>query len=190
VIFRPGLLDDRRVAMAGDGETARVARERLEALGARVEALGGDVLAHEDGAAGWARERAPVHALLVDAAPTFAGGGPDALRTALEHTWRAARALAVGAMIESETPGRLLFAAPAPDAGPHAPAARAALENLARTLSVEWARFGITVAALTPGSTTAAPELAELICFLVSPAGAYFSGCRFDLGAVVTAPSS
>jgi NAD(P)-dependent dehydrogenase (short-subunit alcohol dehydrogenase family) len=190
VTFRPGLLDDRRVAIAGDGQAARAARDRLEALGAHVEALGGNVLADEDGAAHWADERAPVHALLIDAAHTFATGGPEALRAALEHAWRAARALAAGAMIESEIPGRLLFVAPAPDAGPHAPAAGAALENLARTLSVEWARFGITAVALTPGTTTTASELAELVCFLVSPAGAYFSGCRFDLGAVVTAPRS
>ena len=188
--FRPGLLDDRRVAIAGDGEAARAARERLQALGAHVEALTGAVLADEDGAAGWAREHAPVHALLVDAADTFAAGGPDALRAALEHAWRAGRALGAGAMIESQIPGRLLFLAPAPDAGPHAPAARAALENLARTLSVEWARFGITAVAITPGTTTTPAELAELICFVVSPAGAYFSGCRFDLGSAVTAPGS
>jgi NAD(P)-dependent dehydrogenase (short-subunit alcohol dehydrogenase family) len=194
VSLRPGLLDDHRVVIAGDGKAARAAGDRLEALGARVEVLGDDVLADEDGAAGWARERAPVQAVLIDAAYTFAAGGPEALRAAMEHAWRAARAVATGAMLKSETPGRLLFVAPAPDAGPHAPAARAALENLARTLSVEWARFGITAVALTPGTTTTAAELAELVCFLVSPAGGYLSGCRFDLGAgqgvAETAPSS
>jgi hypothetical protein len=128
-----------------------------------------------------------VHAILIDAADTFGAGGPDALRAALEQSWRAARAMAGGAMIDSEIPGRLLFIAPAPDARPHAAAARAALENLARTLSVEWARFGITAVALTPGPATTYADLAELICFLVSPAGAYFSGCRFDLGAAVPA---
>jgi NAD(P)-dependent dehydrogenase (short-subunit alcohol dehydrogenase family) len=61
-------------------------------------------------------------------------------------------------MIESHIPGRLLFLAPAPDAGPHAPAARAALENLARTLSVEWARFGITAVAITPGRPRPRPS--------------------------------
>jgi hypothetical protein len=181
VIFRPGLLTDRRVAIAGDGEAARAARTLLEALGARVDALDGDVLADEEVGARWAGERAPVHALLIDAADWFAAGGPDGLRTSLEQAWRAARAVAAGAMIDSEVAGRLLFVAPAPEAGPHAAATRAALENLARTLSVEWARFGITAVALTPGSTTTPTELAELICFLVSPAGGYFSGCRFDL---------
>jgi hypothetical protein len=74
--------------------------------------------------------------------------------------------------------------APPRDAGRHAEAACAALENLARTLSVEWARFEITAVAITPGPTTTAAEVAELVCFLLSPAGGYFSGCRFDLGAV------
>jgi NAD(P)-dependent dehydrogenase (short-subunit alcohol dehydrogenase family) len=58
---------------------------------------------------------------------------------------------------------------------------RAALENLARTLSVEWARYGITAVALWPGADTTDAELAELACFLISPAGGYFSGCRFEL---------
>ena len=65
---------------------------------------------------------------------------------------------------------------------PHAEPARAALENLARTLSVEWARFGITTVAVTPGAATSDDELARLVAFICSPAGSYFSGCRFDLG--------
>ena len=113
-----------------------------------------------------------------------AGGGPEALRATLDAGWRAARAVGAQALIEVGRPGRLLFLAPAPDAGPHALAARAALENLARTLSVEWARFGITAVALTPGTATTDAELADLSCFLISPAGGYFSGCRFDLGTV------
>jgi NAD(P)-dependent dehydrogenase (short-subunit alcohol dehydrogenase family) len=73
---------------------------------------------------------------------------------------------------------------PAADAGPHAEAARAGLENLARTLSVEWARYGITVTAMAPGASTTEAELTDLVCFVLSRAGDYFSGCRFDLGAV------
>ena len=91
--------------------------------------------------------------------------------------------MATGALIDAGQAGRLLFVTPRPDAGPHADAARAALENLARTLSVEWARFEITVVALTPGPATTDTELAQLVCYLTSPAGGYFSGCRFDLGA-------
>jgi NAD(P)-dependent dehydrogenase (short-subunit alcohol dehydrogenase family) len=106
----------------------------------------------------------------------------------MEQAWRAVRAVATGALIEAETAGRVLLVAPRPAAGPHALAARAALENLARTLSVEWARHGITAVALWPGQHTTDAELAELACFLISPAGGYFSGCRFELGAVPVAP--
>jgi hypothetical protein len=38
--------------------------------------------------------------------------------------------------------------------------------------------------ALWPGQDTTDAELAELACYLISPAGGYFSGCRFELGAV------
>jgi len=79
--------------------------------------------------------------------------------------------------------GKLLLIAPPPsDAG--AEAARAGLENLARTLSVEWARYGIRTAALLPGAATEPEKVAELVAFLASKAGDYYSGCRFDLGSV------
>lgn len=185
--FAPGLLSDRRVAIAGDGEAAAATRARLVMLGAKVDALGADALADEEGAAAWARERAPLHALVIDAGAGFGSGGADALRGTMETAWRAIHAIATGALIENEIPGRLLLVAPRPDAGRHASAVRAALENLARTLSVEWARYGITAVALWPGPDTTDAELAELACFLISPAGGYFSGCRFELGAVPAA---
>lgn len=187
--LRAGLLDDRRVAIAGNGDGAGAARERLGALGAQVDVLPDDVLADEEGAAAWARDRAPLRALVVDSGAGFGTGGPEGLRLALEHAWRATHAVATGALIGSEASGRLLLIAPAPDAGPHAGAARAALENLARTLAVEWARHGVTAVAIMPGPSTRHADVAELVCFLVSPAGGYFSGCRFDLGAVPAVPS-
>lgn len=181
--FAPGLLHERRVAIAGDGGAARETRSRLRMLGAEVDDLPGDVLADEDGAAAWARDRAPLHALVIDAGAGFGSGGADALRATMESAWRAIRGVATGTMIDAAE-GRVLLLAPRDHAGPHASAARAALENLARTLSVEWARYGIAAVALWPGRETTDAELGELACFLISPAGGYFSGCRFELGAV------
>jgi len=160
-MFRDGLLDGRRVAIAGGGGVAIL--EQLAALGATVDAL------------------------VVCAGASFGSGGEAGLGTALELAWRSARAVATGALIEAERPGKLVFVAPRPEAGPYAEPARAALENLARTLSVEWARFTVTAVAIAPGATTTDDQLAELVCFLVSGAGDYFSGCRFDLGAIPVA---
>ena len=178
--FAPELLDGCRVATVGPAGTEIVGR--LRALAATVDELGEPALLSEDDAAAWVRVHAP-GALLFDARAGFGAGGAERLADTLELAWRAARAVATGGLIEADRPGRLLFVAPLPDAGPHACATRSALENLARTLSVEWARFQITAVALTPGAITTDAELAELVCFLLSPAGGYFSGCRFDLGA-------
>jgi citronellol/citronellal dehydrogenase len=76
-----------------------------------------------------------------------------------------------------------VLVAPQPGAGEHATAVGAALENLARTLSVEWARFGVRTVAVLPADTTQGDELAELAAFLASPGGDYFSGCAFTLTA-------
>jgi NAD(P)-dependent dehydrogenase (short-subunit alcohol dehydrogenase family) len=187
VTFAAGLLAGRRIAIDSRGDTTRTMRSRLETLGAQVDVIGAEVLADEDSAAGWARDRAPLHALVCDAGAAFGDGGADGLRVSMEQTWRAVRAVVTGAFLEAAAPGRLLLIAPRPQAGPHAKAARAALENLARTLSVEWARHAITAVALWPGEATTDDELAELACFLVSPAGGYLTGCRFELGAVAVA---
>ena len=84
----------------------------------------------------------------------------------------------------------------------HSSAARAAVENLTRVLSIEWARFGIRLTAVAPGPMatetmmTKYPkpvvegvagtvplqrlgteeEFAWLVAYLASPAGDYFSG--------------
>jgi hypothetical protein len=103
-------------------------------------------------------------------------------RDVLDGAWLALRPEA-RAMIDSDAGGKLLLIAPRPsDAG--AEAARAGIENLARTLSVEWSRYGIRTAALLPGGGTTPEEVAELAAFLASRAGDYYSGCRFDLGSV------
>jgi NAD(P)-dependent dehydrogenase (short-subunit alcohol dehydrogenase family) len=188
VTFVPRLLDGVRVVAGGDGGAAAAeAGIRLRALGAVVDELDAAVVSDEDAAAAWARDRAPLDALVFDAGPGFGVGGAEALGSTMEQAWRAIRAVATGALIEAGRPGRVLLLAPRPGAGPHALAARAALENLARTLSVEWARHGITAVALWPGRPTTDLEVAELTCFLLSPAGGYFSGCRFELGNVTVA---
>jgi NAD(P)-dependent dehydrogenase (short-subunit alcohol dehydrogenase family) len=183
VTFAAQLLAGRRVAMAGGGRPAVTAR--LAQLGAGVEPLDDDILEREEDAAAWARDRAPLSAAVIDAGDWFTAGGAGALTTMLELSWRAARGVATGALIEAAEPSRLLFIAPAAGAGRHAEPARAGLENLARTLSVEWARHAITVVALWPGEATTDDELAQLAGFLLSAAGGYFSGCRFELGGVV-----
>ncbi len=136
--------------------------------------------------------------LVVDGAGLFARGAADstdahaALRTCLEATWNVTRAVVNLAFLGAEPslsdrPGsgsatrRIVYLAPAPDAGEHAGAARAGLENLARTLSIEWARYGVTLVTIAPCEATAAGEVAALAAYLASPAGAYFSGCLLDL---------
>lgn len=183
--FRDQLLDGRRVAMAGEGGAPIVAK--LVSLGAGVESMPEQLVLDEEAAAAWARGRAPLSALVFDAGSSFGEGGGRRLQASLELAWRAARAVAVGALIEGDAPAKLVFVGPRPSAGAHAEPARAALENLARTLSVEWARYAITAVAVTPGAETADAEVAELVCFLISEAGEYFSGCRFELGRVAVA---
>jgi len=152
-VLRPGVLDGVRVRVTGGGTLGEAVLRRARALGA------------VDGG---------VDVLVVDAAALFASAhGVDAVRAALDGAWAAIQPEAEGAKLI------LLLAPPPGDA--HAEAARAGLENLARTLSIEWARLGIRPVAIHPGTATPAEEVAELAAFLASPAGAYYSGCRFDL---------
>jgi NAD(P)-dependent dehydrogenase (short-subunit alcohol dehydrogenase family) len=101
--------------------------------------------------------------------------GSGGVPAVLDEAWDAIR----GALRDDQL---IVLIAP-PPGDVHAEAARAGLENMARTLSIEWARRGIRPVAITPGRTTSPAEIAELVAFLASPAGAYYSGCRFDLGA-------
>ncbi|HSZ04166.1 MAG TPA: hypothetical protein VK778_03075 [Solirubrobacteraceae bacterium] len=129
-----------------------------------------------------------VEMLVVDGAGLFAHAaaraGPEgaraALGTCLDASWNITRALANRAFLPGGRGGRIVYLAPPPDGGEHADAARAGLENLARTLSIEWARHGITAVAIAPGAATVR-EVAALTAYLASPAGAYFSGCMLDL---------
>lgn len=99
---------------------------------------------------------------------------------AIDGAWLAVRPVAMQAMAGG---GLVVLIAPRPGEA-QAEATRAGLETMARTLSIEWARFAIRPVAILPGADTPASEVAELVAYLASPAGAYFSGCRFDLGSV------
>jgi NAD(P)-dependent dehydrogenase (short-subunit alcohol dehydrogenase family) len=139
--------------------------------------------------------------LAVDAAGLFAealasGADPQAaLRLCMAGAWETTRALLGRVLSDAagEEPrgeraektaapgGRIVYIAPPAAAGELAGGAQAGLENLVRTLSIEWARYAITVVALVPGELTSASEAAALTAYLGSCAGAYFSGCVFDL---------
>jgi NAD(P)-dependent dehydrogenase (short-subunit alcohol dehydrogenase family) len=188
-VLRPGVLDGLTACVAGDGAAER---ERLAALGARVVTVDGD-LADEDALSLAIGALGPIDVLVVDAASAFAaaGGGVGALRTAVDDAWNVVRAVAVASWIDAEAGagaaaregGKAILVAPAADAAEHADAVGAALENAARTLSVEWARFGIRTTAIRPRAGATDDQRAELVAFLASRAGDYFSGCALAPGA-------
>lgn len=163
------------VVDAGAGEVpsfGRAVAEGAEQVGARVRISAPDVVLAEPGA---------VDMLVVDGAALFASGG---LHGCLGGAWEATTAVVNGAFLPAVRGGRIVYLAPPPGAGEQADAARAGLENLARTLSVEWARHEITVVTIALGDTTTPGETAALTAYLASPAGAYFSGCLLDLRGV------
>jgi NAD(P)-dependent dehydrogenase (short-subunit alcohol dehydrogenase family) len=177
----------------------------LEKTRAQVPAAGEEAIRPGEDAADEAVQRilaesGGIDMLVLDAGALFAaasaaGGAPGAgeeatgegavtrtaLRSCLEQAWNVTRAVANLAFLASGRGGRVVYLAPAGDGGEHADAARAGLENLARTLSVEWARHAITAVTIAPGAATTERELAALTAYLASPAGAYFSGCLLDL---------
>ena len=160
-LLRDGLLDGLPVAVAGEGPFADTASWAIAALGADIVDEGATVLVFD------------------------AGGGPagvGGVHAALDGAWDAVRP-AGAAMIEGGAGGNVLLLAPRPGDA-HRAAARAGLENLARTLGIEWARFGIRTVTILPGASTADDEVAQLVAYLASPAGDYFSGCAITLGAV------
>jgi NAD(P)-dependent dehydrogenase (short-subunit alcohol dehydrogenase family) len=191
-VLRPGVLEGLTVCVVGDGAAER---ERAAALGARVVTVDGE-LADEDAVALAVGALGHIDVLVVDAASAFAeaGGGMPGLRTAVDDGWNVVRAVVTASWIPPEAEevaepappaagGKVVFLAPLADAGEHANAVGAALENAARTLSVEWARFGVRITAIRPREGAADDERAELVAFLASPAGDYFTGCSFYPGA-------
>jgi citronellol/citronellal dehydrogenase len=126
-------------------------------------------------------------------------------RLNVRGTWLMTHAVATRSMIPDARGGKVLNVTLSPHHGlpgmAHSSSARAAVENLTRVLSIEWARFGIRVNALAAGhfATDAlkkypkpvyegvartvplqrlgeAEEQAWLVAYLASPAGDYYSG--------------
>ena len=201
-LLRADLLDGVGVALAHAGSESAAADGGAitQAVQAGCGALGAWVLdlplSDGDGALlgedaidaaveGLLGEGESVEMLVVDGAGLYAAGiGRAALVESMQACWSVSRAVVNRAFIAETSdppPRRIVYVAPAPGAGEHADAARAGLENLARTLSIEWSRHGITPVALAPGEDTAADKVAALVAYLASPAGAYFSGCLLDL---------
>jgi NAD(P)-dependent dehydrogenase (short-subunit alcohol dehydrogenase family) len=182
-LLRTDLLSGCSIALV-DG--AAGLRSLLESLGAGVVEVVAGELADEGAAQAWASGVGPLDALVCDV-------GADGLE-ALDRAWPVIQGVAAGSFIPSGPPGdgatrKVVLVGPrAGDGGPvDAEPARAALENLARTLSIEWARYSIVATMIAPGSSTTADEVATLVAFLCSSAGHYYSGCRFSLGAVTDA---
>jgi NAD(P)-dependent dehydrogenase (short-subunit alcohol dehydrogenase family) len=213
-LLRPGLLEGVRVLLAGPvrdgavglGDAVETACAELGAQVSRCAPIAG--VSHEQ------REAAIDHALtaalrqtpgfdmlVVDAASLFAGeraacdepgkkSAEAALDGCLQAVWTVTRSVFNLAFLPQQRGGRILFLGPARDAGEHSEPALAGLENLSRTLSIEWARHAVTAATIAPGPATTAREVAALAAYLASPAGAYFSGCLLDLRAEMGIPGS
>jgi citronellol/citronellal dehydrogenase len=193
----------------------------LRGAGARTEAVPTDI-----------RDEAAVHALVdgvlerhgrIDVLVNNAGGQflspaetitPKGFRTVTElnvqGTWQMTHAAATKAFIPQEG-GKVVSVTISPHNGMpgmvHSGAARAAVENMMRTLSIEWSRFQIKLCAVAAGQfdtevlRTKYPrqvaenvprtvplqrlgrpeEMAWLIAYLASPAGDFFSGCVLTL---------
>ena len=211
--------------LAACGATVIVCGRRLEPLeetaaraeAGRIEAVQCDI-----------REEEQVHALVdgvlerhggIDVLVNNAGGQymtpaeditPKGFRTVMtlnvEGTWLMSHAVATRAMIPEGRGGKIVNVTLSPHQGlpgmAHSSAARAAVENLTKVLSIEWARFGIKLTALAAGHfatdtlMTKYPkpvvegvsgtvplqrlgepeEFAWLVAYLASPAGDYLSG--------------
>jgi citronellol/citronellal dehydrogenase len=128
------------------------------------------------------------------------------IRLNVEGTWLMTHAVATKAMIPSGVGGKVVNVTISPHNGlpgmAHSSAARAAVENLTRVLSIEWSRFDIKLTSIAAGQfntetlRTKYPkalvehleqtvpagrlgteeEFAQAVAYLASPAGDFYSG--------------
>lgn len=206
-LLRPGLLSGTTVLVAGaslaDGQATfgaatLTACGELQAQTLECELEADGTLLTQEQALSQAVEGSlvgtiDVDLLALDAASVFErarsrpegeGSARTGLAACLDLSWGVTRAVAERAFLAKRRGGRIVLVGPSVDAGEHAGAAVAGLENLARTLSIEWARHRVTAVAIAPGNRSAAARASEvgaLMAYLASPAGAYFSGCLLDL---------
>jgi citronellol/citronellal dehydrogenase len=133
------------------------------------------------------------------------------IRLNVEGTWLMTHTVATRAMIPGGRGGKIVNVTLSPHHGlpgmAHSSAARAAVENLTRVLSIEWARFGIRLTAVAPGPMdtetmrTKYPkpvvdaaagtvplgrlgteeEFAWLVAYIASPGGDFLSGAVLSL---------
>jgi citronellol/citronellal dehydrogenase len=195
--------------------------ERLEAVRAEIEKAGGrcltrvaDIREDVQGVVDAALdEYGRIDVLVNNAGGQFSApaenispsGWRAVHRLAVDAAWALTREVAVRSMIPQRS-GAIVFIAFSPRRGipgmVHASAARAALENLAAGLALEWSRYGIRSVCVAPGTIAteglqenyteedrrrwaqAVPlgrlgdptDVSALISFLVSPGGAYITG--------------
>lgn len=130
-------------------------------------------------------------------------------RLSVEAVWAVTREVAVRSMIPNRS-GLIVFLAFSPHRGIpgmiHATAARAAVQNLASGLAIEWSRYGIRSVAVAPGSIMSegleqypaesrreweqavplgrlgTPEdVSDVITFLATDAARYITGTTIDV---------
>jgi citronellol/citronellal dehydrogenase len=221
-----GLGRETALELARLGATVAICGRRAEPLAEtaqRIEEHGGtaftgEVDIRDEEAVGGFMDRVLERYERIDTLVNNAGGqflspaeaiSPKGFRTVIElnvvGTWLMTHAVATKAFIP-QGGGKVLSVTLSPHNGMpgmvHSGAARAAVENMTRTLSVEWARFAIRLTALAAGQfgtetmRTKYPkevvegvprtvplqrlgteeEWAWLVAYLASPAGDFYSG--------------
>ncbi|HEY2600403.1 MAG TPA: SDR family oxidoreductase [Thermoleophilaceae bacterium] len=215
------------VELSGLGATVVVAGRRAEPLHetvalceGRCEAVVCDIRKEDQVVAlvdGVIERHGRIHTLVNNAGGQFMSPAEDispkgfraVVQLNLEGTWLVTHTVATRSMIPSGG-GKVISVTLSPHHGlpgmAHSSAARAAVENMMRVLSIEWARFGIKLTAIATGhfETDAIQKYPEqvkagvartvplgrmgqpleqawLVAYLASPAGDYYSGAIFTL---------